>query len=190
MATSRICSIPDCGKVVACRGWCSGHYQRWQVHGDPLLGKPTPHAKYLGPCTVSGCGKKVIARGWCLSHYSRWINNGDPLGGRIPHGETQRFYEVSVRSFVGQDCLIWPYGRSVSGYGLAVVDGKGRYVHRLACAHINGPPPTPKHQAAHSCGNGHLGCCNPRHLRWATTKENSKDRELHGTLLKSGWRKT
>jgi hypothetical protein len=34
--------------------------------------------------------------------------------------------------------------------------------------------------AAHSCGNGHLGCVNPRHLRWATAKENAHDELLHG----------
>lgn len=39
MATSRICSIKDCGKpVVNVHGWCSAHYQRWHRHGDPLGG--------------------------------------------------------------------------------------------------------------------------------------------------------
>lgn len=31
----------------------------------------------------------------------------------------------------------------------------------------------------HLCGNGHLGCCNPRHLRWGTDAENAQDRILH-----------
>lgn len=35
------CSIPDCtkgGKIA--RGWCSRHYKRWQIHGDPLFVHP------------------------------------------------------------------------------------------------------------------------------------------------------
>ncbi len=39
MATSRICSIPDCGKPAEKRGWCSTHYSRWRIHGDPTYRK-------------------------------------------------------------------------------------------------------------------------------------------------------
>lgn len=39
MATSRICSIPDCCKPVRTRGWCYAHYERWRHHGDPLKGR-------------------------------------------------------------------------------------------------------------------------------------------------------
>lgn len=38
MATSRICSIPDCGKTSKSRGWCSAHHSRFLRHGDPLAG--------------------------------------------------------------------------------------------------------------------------------------------------------
>lgn len=36
MASSRLCSIPGCGKR-ACniRGWCNAHYIRWRRHGTP-----------------------------------------------------------------------------------------------------------------------------------------------------------
>jgi hypothetical protein len=47
-----------------------------------------------------------------------------------------------------------------------------------------GPPPSPDHEAAHSCGRGHEGCVNPKHLRWATHKENQADKEGHGTILR------
>src|SRR5690606_27836851 len=36
MAAKPLCSIPDCGKRVKTRGWCSAHYERWRLHGDPL----------------------------------------------------------------------------------------------------------------------------------------------------------
>lgn len=38
MATSAICSIPDCGKPISAKGWCKGHYLRWYRHGDPRAG--------------------------------------------------------------------------------------------------------------------------------------------------------
>lgn len=42
-----------------------------------------------------------------------------------------------------------------------------------------GSPPSADHVAAHKCGNGHLSCVNPKHLYWATTTENARDRVLH-----------
>ena len=33
MATSRVCSIPDCGKKLLARGWCRAHYLRVYRHG-------------------------------------------------------------------------------------------------------------------------------------------------------------
>jgi hypothetical protein len=46
---------------------------------------------------------------------------------------------------------------------------------------VNGPPPTPEHEAAHSCGKGHEGCIAPGHLEWKTPAENTADRLVHGT---------
>jgi hypothetical protein len=54
-------------------------------------------------------------------------------------------------------------------------------VHRIICEEINGPPPTLKHEVAHSCGQGRLGCVTPKHLRWATRVENREDMIAHGT---------
>ncbi len=39
MADKALCSIPDCDKPVAHRGWCNSHYLRWQRHGSPLAGR-------------------------------------------------------------------------------------------------------------------------------------------------------
>lgn len=40
MASSRLCSIPDCSKPHEAHGWCSAHYQRQRKYGDPLGGGP------------------------------------------------------------------------------------------------------------------------------------------------------
>lgn len=62
-------------------------------------------------------------------------------------------------------------------------EGQQTGAYRVACTLKHGEPPTPEHEAAHSCGNGHFGCINWKHLRWATRGENQDDKVEHGTLL-------
>lgn len=71
-------------------------------------------------------------------------------------------------------CLIWPFPTTNKGYGTFMRDGKKHYVHRVMCEAMNGPPPTPRHQAAHSCNRGHEGCVNPHHMSWKTRSENMR----------------
>lgn len=149
-------------------------------HGDRE--KVRRHA----PCGVEGCERNAHpvakgGRGYCSRHYYRLLKHGDPLGGRVAPGEPERHLREIVFRHVGDECLIWPYARNSAGYGHLHVAGKDSLVHRLACAHRHGPPPTEHHHAAHSCGNGHEGCCNPNHLRWATPSENILERKEHGT---------
>lgn len=132
-------------------------------------------------CKIEGCGKAHLANDWCSAHYQRWRRHGNPLGGRMPNGEALAFLESAVFSFDGDDCLIWPFPRGDDGYGRVRRDGKCHLVTRVVCEHEYGPPPTPEHHAAHLCGKGHLGCCNPKHLAWKTPKENQADRLVHGT---------
>lgn len=78
-------------------------------------------------------------------------------------------------------CLIWPFGRDkVSGRGSLQFEGRSQYAHRVMCRLAKGEPPTPEHEAAHSCGNGHLACVNPNHLGWKTVSENHLDTSQHG----------
>lgn len=39
MATSRLCSIPDCDKPFNAKGFCQRHYIRFLKYGDPLFTK-------------------------------------------------------------------------------------------------------------------------------------------------------
>jgi len=57
-----------------------------------------------------------------------------------------------------------------------------RSASRYVCELANGEPPTPEHQAAHSCGNGHLACVTPGHLSWKTPKDNNADKVAHGSV--------
>lgn len=133
-------------------------------------------------CAVDGCENPSRTRGWCYKHYARWRAHGDPTAlVRTENGEPQRYLIEVVFAYEGDDCLIWPYNRSNHGYGLLRVDGRHKIVSRLVCEEINGPPPTPEHEAAHSCGKGHEGCVTKSHLSWKTSAENHADKLIHGT---------
>lgn len=88
---------------------------------------------------------------------------------------------MAHKDHAGDDCLIWPYGRNnETGYGSFGHLGVLYYAHRFMCELIHGPAPSDKHYATHSCGNGHGGCANPRHLAWDTASGNADDRIFHG----------
>jgi hypothetical protein len=95
-------------------------------------------------------------------------------------GEATAFVRYAV-TYVGDNCLIWPYAKSSDGRGQVYWDGKLKMVARVVCELANGPAPSPKHQAAHLCGRGNDACCNPLHLAWKTRKENEADKLIHGT---------
>jgi len=132
-------------------------------------------------CSIDGCGKPVLARDWCSRHYQRWLRLGDPLGGGTFEGQPERWLNEVALKFEGDECLFWPFGKSGGGYGQIKCNGRHQPVHRIICEIVHGVAPSAKHEAAHSCGKGHLGCCNPRHLRWATRTENQQDKFIHGT---------
>lgn len=135
-------------------------------------------------CAVEGCNRKVRGtREWCHKHDRRWKRHGDPLGGRAFDGDAMAWAMNVAANHSGDDCLIWPFGRDTNGYGKIWVDGKGVRAHRFVCEVVHGSAPTPQHQAAHSCGKGHEGCCGANHISWKTEVENAADKMAHGTAL-------
>lgn len=131
-------------------------------------------------CKIKGCYKTVQAKGVCGMHYGRKRRYGsyekreNPKKARVPWIKKHVDYDKD-------GCLIYPFGRSPStGYAaLRLEDGSNIGAHRYMCILANGEPPTKKHLALHSCGNGHLGCVHPKHLRWGTYSDNIKDRNKH-----------
>jgi len=103
-----------------------------------------------------------------------------PRRPKTPNGAARRWIEAH-RSYEGDECLPWPYATYSNGYGHCPGHSGGRVASRAMCFEAHGPPPSPEHEASHKCGNGHKACTNPRHLRWATPKENNADKLLHGT---------
>jgi len=98
------------------------------------------------------------------------------------YGDAAIFLDKVALRLNESECIMWPFERNPKGYGRHKVGGRRLMAHRLVCESVYGPCPTKLHNCAHSCGKGHLGCVNPKHLRWATQKENCADKQIHGTI--------
>ncbi len=133
-------------------------------------------------CSVPKCCNHLYAKRLCRPHYMRFRSHGDFCLDATKPGEALAYFENVVLPFRGLGCLTWPFAKTKRGYAKVTKDGKLQYVYRLACEVMNGPPPTPKHQAAHSCGKGHEGCVNPLHVSWKTRRANESDKLTHGTV--------
>ena len=149
-------------------------------HVRPRRGPKMADSKPI--CSVEECNKPTRARGLCVAHYKRWERHGCPTKGGTPMGARPKWIEEN-KGHLGNECLIWPYSRTEHGYGQIKIRGRSTLASHAMCVAAHGDPPKIGMQAAHSCGNGHLGCVNPRHLRWATRKENMADAKIHGTWV-------
>lgn len=83
-------------------------------------------------------------------------------------------------------CWVWPGARHSEGYGIVMIDGSTRFVHRLAYQLHVGPIQR-SHQVDHvchslaaqagQCDGGasclHRACWNPAHLEAVSSRENS-----------------
>ena len=76
----RLCSVEDCGKKHDARGYCSGHYKKWQKDNGLFV---LSTANINTPCSIEKCKNKYKAKGFCNTHYKNFIKHGHPLAGRI-----------------------------------------------------------------------------------------------------------
>lgn len=134
-------------------------------------------------CNNSACTESRGSCGYCNLHYQRMRRYGNPLGGRTMRGAPLEFLNRAL-NYNGDECLLWPFSKTNQGYGQIRLGGKLVLASRYVCGEVNGPAPNKTDHAAHECGNGHLGCITPKHLRWKTHTQNQRDKEKHGTLPK------
>jgi hypothetical protein len=142
------------------------------------------YRKPKSTCRIEGCGMVARGLGLCQKHYSRQIRYGDAsVRKKMANGEAIDWL-ISHANHAEEECLTYPFCRMNNGYGSIRFGGRTTVASRAMCEVAHGAPPLPNLEAAHSCGNGHNGCVNPRHLRWATRAENIQDQIEHGNTLR------
>lgn len=128
-------------------------------------------------CTVDGCGRTHYAKALCSMHYAR-LWRGSDVGAascRTPEGALLAFVKVAAKSNT-DTCIVWPYGCLSNGYGALYYKGAHTTAHRASLIERTGARPDgmcAAHKPQPVCHN--RLCINPRHLYWATYKENTAD---------------
>ena len=98
---------------------------------------------------------------------------------RATYGEPLRWAKAAAVSET-DECLLWPFSVTAKGYGSVRWGRRTMHAHRAVCILAHGDPPSAEHtEVAHSCGQRR--CCNPGHVRHATSFQNASDAQKHGT---------
>lgn len=143
--------------------------------------RPPKPPRVINPiCKVEGCGKEKAGYGYCSRHRKAFCKYGDPLIQFKASPGVKAAWIEDHSGYAEDDCLTWPFPLTDTGYGQVTYHGCQMSAHVAMCTKVHGPKPHPKMVAAHSCGNGHLGCVSPKHLRWTTQWENTQDTLMHG----------
>ena len=183
----KVCTVEGCESKNDHSGLCQAHYKRKKKLGsvDALYESEKPKA-----CSIVGCDRKHYCKSYCSRHYNSYVAHGDPL---FTEKNSCIGWINEHKDHSGDGCLAWPFSKLTNGYGVInAEDGRKRIASRVMCEVAHGMPSNENMQAAHTCGNGHNGCVNPRHLRWATVIDNLHDKYHHGTHLygeKAPWSK-
>lgn len=133
-------------------------------------------------CAAAPCGNRPIARGLCDTHYRRLKRRGSLETTKTPSGTAAKWMVEVALPYRGEECLIWPLAVDKDGYARGRHPGiRTDRAHRVICILAHGQPPSDAHDAAHSCGRGHMGCVAPGHLSWKLPVDNAADKLIHGT---------
>jgi hypothetical protein len=138
----RTCSIEDCPRPVAARGWCTKHYCRWKSTGDPLGTRKM--GRRPGPvtlCSIDECDGPVTGHGWCHTHYMRWRRYGDPLATKRIIGDIEARFWSKVDRRGDDECWPWLDRPSSDGYGVFGVGQKVVKAHHWAYEQFIKPIP-------------------------------------------------
>ena len=82
------------------------------------------------------------------------------------------------KTFIGHECLLFPC-MVVHRPEQVKYNYRDMNAARAMLLMTQGRSSDPKALAVHKCGNGHLSCVNPAHLKWGSPSDNNKDAVLH-----------
>ena len=120
-----MCEVEGCGNPLNARGYCSTHYRKFRLYGDPLAGRTK---RPSGPCQVEGCPEQARRWGYCQPHSKQFRTHGDPL--------------VRVRRARGTGTIREDGYISLGKPGHPLADSRGIvYVHRMVLFDKIGPGP-------------------------------------------------
>lgn len=177
--TPRTCSVEGCEGIAHAKGLCGMHYQRLKRLGS----LDVQRVSFKGAvCSVDGCGQDVLAKGLCSTHYERVRRRGTLELTNAQKGEPLAWLREFVRGPLPETCVKWPFSTITSGYGCVWVGNVHYRAHRYIYEVYYGESIGDKLVVRHTCGNGHLGCVNPKHLALGTQKDNAADAMAHGTI--------
>ena len=89
-----------------------------------------------------------------------------------------RFWSKVDKSGGPDACWPWTAGTYRGGYGQFAVDRTGRRAHAVALEIESGETADGRLAMHTVCDNP--PCCNPSHLKWGTTQENTTERQTKG----------
>jgi hypothetical protein len=172
------CPLVEDGKVcgkptfVVKYGWCSKHYGRFRVHGDPLF-KTRRYEPQGEECKHEDCHEKPKRQSLCEKHARLMDKYGETTNSR-----ERRFWAKVDKNGPLPDespdlgpCWVWTgYIDKNTGYGQFGSKGNGSNLpHRIAYEYLREPIPKGKH-LDHLCRR--RACCRPSHLEPVTPREN------------------
>lgn len=140
------------------------------------------------------CTKDATVREMCGTHYQRWRRTGDPT--KSQQGKRTDVKDITSRineKFVILDngCWEWTGGLNQYGYAKVKYDYVDRGGHTVSWYLANGRWPKEEldhlcHTLDPACVGGvdcrHRRCINPAHLEEVSKVENTRRRDLRGTL--------
>lgn len=184
--TSRACE--HCGSPLVRQVYSSKraetekHFAERRFCGDGCL-----EAAGADRCLEPGCPRRRYCKGRCAGHYARLrsaaIATG-PIRGDDPNALSARFWSY-VRRGLPNECWPWASELNSKGYGRFRVytGGKLRRIlaHRFAYQQATGRALRRGLVVMHSCDNP--PCCNPKHLRCGTQRDNMADARVKGRAV-------
>lgn len=69
MGVIRKCTVIDCHRKYAAKGYCAAHYRRYRRYGDPRIDIPVKeYVSEWRSCEFSDCNKPRVSHGLCNGH--------------------------------------------------------------------------------------------------------------------------